>query len=154
VNLVESTISSRLEFLQQNPALFDSRAQGGKIIDAHGDLRPEHICMEHQPVIIDCLEFNRSLRILDAASELTFLALECARLGAPSIGEIIFKRYSEETGDTPAEELLAFYKGYHGCIRAKIAIWHLKDKSIRNEEIWIAKASQYLEIVAGLGKAA
>jgi aminoglycoside phosphotransferase family enzyme len=154
LNLAESATSSQLEFLRQNPTLFDSRAEAGKIIDAHGDLRPEHICMEQLPVIIDCLEFNRNLRTLDAASELTFLALESARLGAPRIGEVIFKKYREETGDRPKEELLAFYKGYHACIRAKIAIWHLKDDSTPDQAIWIAKATHYLNMVAGFGKAA
>jgi aminoglycoside phosphotransferase family enzyme len=51
-------------------------------------------------VIIDCLEFNRNFRILDAASELSFLALECERLGAPRIGRLIFETYSEKTGDS------------------------------------------------------
>jgi aminoglycoside phosphotransferase family enzyme len=53
----------------------------GKIIEAHGDLWPEHICLEDKPVIIDCLEFNRALRILDTVSELAFLALECEQRG-------------------------------------------------------------------------
>jgi aminoglycoside phosphotransferase family enzyme len=153
-NLVASIISSQLGFLRQNPALFDRRVQAGKIVDAHGDLRPEHICLEREPVIIDCLEFNRNLRILDAASELTFLALECERLGAPNIEEIIFRKYGEETGDRPSNELRAFYKSYHACIRAKIAIWHLKDNGIRDRAIWIAKANCYLNIVAGMGRAA
>src|SRR5262249_32705838 len=35
-------------------------------------------------------KFNQKLRILDVASELTFLALERERLGAPNTGEIVF----------------------------------------------------------------
>jgi uncharacterized protein len=62
-------------------------------------LRPEHICLEDTPVIIDCLEFNRNLRILDPASEIIFLKLECDRLEAPDIGEIILETYCESTGD-------------------------------------------------------
>ncbi len=154
-NLVESIISSNLEFLRRNPALFDSRAQAGKIVDAHGDLRPEHICLEqHQAVIIDCLEFNRDLRILDAASELTFLALECERLGAPNIGGLVFDRYREETGDRPSKELLAFYESCHACVRAKIAVWHLKDSGVGDRASWIGKAMDYLNIVTGKSKAA
>jgi aminoglycoside phosphotransferase family enzyme len=56
------------------------------LVDAHGDLRPEHICLEPRPVIIDCLEFDRGLRRLDPASEVAFLALECRRLGAAWVG--------------------------------------------------------------------
>lgn len=151
-NLVESIISSQLDFLRQNPELFDQRVQAGKIIEGHGDLRPEHICLERPPLIIDCLEFNRNLRILDAASELAFLALECERLGAPEVGQFIFTGYSEETGDQPPKALLAFYRSYHACIRAEIAVWHLKDAGIQDREKWVAKAIQYLELVSA-GKA-
>ena len=108
------------------------------------------IFLEHPPVIIDCLEFNRDLRILDSASELTFLALECERMGAIEIGQLILKKYAEETGDWPSSGLLAFYKSYHACVRAKIAIWHLKDAGIHDRANWIAKANRYLEIVSGI----
>jgi aminoglycoside phosphotransferase family enzyme len=152
--LVQPLIQSQLEFLQRNGGLFDDRIRAGKIIEGHGDLRPEHVCLEESPVVIDCLEFRRSLRMLDAASELTFLALECERLGAPVAGEIIFRRYEEETGDRPPRRLLAFYKVYHACIRAKIALWHLQDERIRNRASWISKAAQYLTIVSGIDRAA
>jgi aminoglycoside phosphotransferase family enzyme len=64
-----------MAFLEQSPTLLDSRVCDGRIIEAHGDLRPEHICLEDEPVIIDCLEFNQALRVLDTVSELAFLAL-------------------------------------------------------------------------------
>ena len=152
---MEAITGLQFEFLQQNPKLFDSRVQAGKIVDAHGDLRPEHICLEQRgPVIIDCLEFNRNLRILDAVSEIMFLALECERLGAPNIERLILNRYSEETGDRPSEKLLAFYKSYHACVRAKIAVWHLKDNGIRDRDTWITKATDYLSVVSTVTKAA
>jgi uncharacterized protein len=127
VALVESVQSAQWEFLERAPELFERRVYAGRIIEAHGDLRPEHICLEDEPVIIDCLEFNRDLRILDTVSELAFLALECERLGAPRVGDLILETYSEATGDRPPERLLAFYKSYHASMRAKIAVWHLKE---------------------------
>jgi aminoglycoside phosphotransferase family enzyme len=83
-----------------------------------------------------------------------FLALECERLGAPAIGELIFRKYSEETGDTPPSQLLDFYKSFHACVRAKVAIWHLKDAGAQDRAIWPAKANQYLDMVSGLRAAA
>jgi aminoglycoside phosphotransferase family enzyme len=56
--LAESVIHPQLEFLDQNPLVFDQRVDVGKIVEGHGDLRPEHICLERRPVIIDCLEFR------------------------------------------------------------------------------------------------
>jgi aminoglycoside phosphotransferase family enzyme len=128
--------------------------EAGRVVEAHGDLRPEHICLEPEPVVIDCLEFNRSLRILDVASELMFLALECERLGARQIGEWIVGKCNEETGDRPPETLLEFYKSYHACIRAQIAVWHLKDDNISNPAVWTEKAKRYLQLARPLDVAA
>lgn len=148
MDLLESITRVQLEFLEQEQELLDSRAQNGKIIEAHGDLRPEHICLEREPVIIDCLEFNRDFRILDTASELAFLALECERLGAPQVGNLILETYSDETGDRPPVQLLAFYKSYHACLRAKIAVWHLKDHGINDTAKWTGRARHYLHLAA------
>jgi len=151
-DLAESIIRSQLDFLDKNSDLLEARTREGRIIEAHGDLRPEHICLEAQPVIIDCLEFNRDLRILDAASELTFLALECERLGAPEVGKQLLNVYREQTGDSVPNALLEFYRAYHAAVRAKIAIWHLKDDDILNAAHWVAKAEQYLKMTARMGK--
>jgi aminoglycoside phosphotransferase family enzyme len=126
VALVESVHTAQGEFLQRFPELFDRRVDAGRIIEAHGDLRPEHIC----------LEFNRDLRILETVSELAFLALECERLGAPSVGDLILETYSEATGDRPPERLLRFYKSYHASMRAKIAVWHLKEPNGQDAAKW------------------
>jgi aminoglycoside phosphotransferase family enzyme len=126
--------------------VFDARVRARRIIEAHGDLRPEHICLTDPPVIIDCLEFNRNLRLLDPVDELSFLGLECERLGAPLVGATMLDLYREATGDAPAEELIAFYKSYRACLRAKIAAWHLRDSEIREPEKWPALARTYLEL--------
>jgi uncharacterized protein len=146
--LLKALVEAQLQFLAQETAWLDERVRAGRIIEGHGDLRPEHICLEREPVIIDCLEFNRDFRILDAASELAFLALECARLGAPEIGAIIWQTYCEETGDSLPERLLAFYKSYHACLRAKIAVWHLRDHEPGDWEKWTGKAKCYLQLAA------
>lgn len=150
VDLLESIIEAQLEFLEQKRELFDGRARNGKIIEAHGDLRPEHICLESEPVIIDCMEFNRDFRILDTASELAFLALECERLGAPEVGDQILEACEDETGDRAPAQLLAFYKSYHACLRAKIAVWHLRDHEITDVAKWTGKARRYLSLAAPL----
>jgi aminoglycoside phosphotransferase family enzyme len=150
VDLVRSVIAAEMRCLERDADLFDERVRAGKIIEAHGDLRAEHICLERQPVIIDCLEFNRTFRILDPASELTFLALECERLGAPRVGELILNTYRAETGDQPPDQILGFYRGYHACLRAKIAVWHLRDHEVDTAK-WINRALHYLELASSVG---
>jgi aminoglycoside phosphotransferase family enzyme len=125
--------------------LLDERAREGRIIEAHGDLRPEHILMGPEPAVIDCLEFDRRLRLLDPADELSFFAVECSLLGQRWVGERFRHIYSELTGDRPKEPLLGFYEAYRAFVRAKIAIWHLADDGVRDHGHWRARAVRYLE---------
>ena len=148
--LVNEIAAAQTEFLAQRKQLLMRRVESGHIVDAHGDLRPEHICLESPPSIIDCLEFNRELRTLDAVSDLSFLMLECERLGAPEIGQQMRDVYSKATGDNPAEALWCFYKRHHALIRSKIAIWHLDIPDLETPQKWIDKADSYLGIVNGM----
>jgi len=133
-------------FLDTCSALFDTRVREGWIVEGHGDLRPEHICLEAEPQIIDCLEFARDLRIADAADELAYLALECERLGAPALAPVIFAAWKAETGDAPPDALLHFYRSYRACVRAKIAIWHWREPALRGLPKWSARARDYLRL--------
>ena len=144
-DLVEAPCAAQLKLLSQAPALFDRRSRDGRIIEAHGDLRPEHVCLlEPEPVIIDCLEFSRELRTLDAAADLAFLAQECERLGAAWVGQIVFEVYSEVTHDRPPAILISFYKSYWACLRAKLCVWHLTDPVCRDPGKWSRRAMEYL----------
>jgi aminoglycoside phosphotransferase family enzyme len=134
------------QFLSDKPELFDARVKGQKIVEAHGDLRPEHICLIDPPVIIDCLEFSRTLRILDTVDELAFLALECEYAGAPYIGEVVFETYRQLTDDNPAHALVHFYKALRALLRAKLTIRHLDDHDASEHYKWIQRAGDYLQL--------
>ena len=129
-------------------ALLGGRAASGRIVEGHGDLRPEHVCMTSPPRIIDCLEFSRTLRSLDAVDELAYLALECERLGAPELRERIFDAYRRIGDDDPPAPLVDFYQSYRASIRAKIAIWHLRDPALQQMPKWRAQALEYLRLAA------
>lgn len=145
---VERLADAQLAFLERYSALFDQRVRDGRIVEGHGDLRPEHICLTPEPVIIDCLEFSRALRMLDPADELCFLALECERLGSPAVGRWFLDGYSRVTGDEPPAALLRFHRIYRALRRAVLAAWHLQDPSVRDREKWRDRARHYLELVA------
>src|SRR3990172_3196242 len=49
--LVEAVHGAQNEFLRRAPELLGLRASEGRIVEGHGDLRPEHICLESPPVI-------------------------------------------------------------------------------------------------------
>jgi aminoglycoside phosphotransferase family enzyme len=144
-DLVEAPCTAQLNLLKEAPGMFDQRVREGRIIEGHGDLRPEHIfLLEPEPVIIDCLEFNRELRTLDAAADLAFLAQECERFGAPQVGQIVLDVYSEAAHDHPSERLLSFYKSYWACVRAKLCVWHLTDPICLDPGKWSRLATEYL----------
>jgi len=107
--------------LQREPGLLDARVARRQIVEGHGDLRPEHVCCLAPPVVIDCLEFSRTLRLVDPFDEITFLGLECTLLGAGWIGEQLFRRLAPPLGGAPSARLLGFYWCYRACLRARQA---------------------------------
>ncbi len=148
LDLVHRVIKAQESFLDACGHLLEARVVERHIIEAHGDLRPEHICLLPEPVIFDCLEFNRSFRIIDTADELAFLSMECEALGAPYVEEIVFDTYTEITRDRPPRQLIEYYKCYRAGLRAKLAIWHLKDDGGVKTEKWRKQAISYLELAA------
>ncbi len=144
--LIEGIAAAQLDFLKTHGALLDRRVLEKRIVEGHGDLRPEHIYLGRRPVIADCLEFKREFRILDPADELAFLAMECDRLDAPFVGAWVFETYSEVTGDEPPGRLVQFYKSCRAYLRAKIAIWHLDEPEVREPSKWSARTREYLHL--------
>jgi aminoglycoside phosphotransferase family enzyme len=144
--VVEKVHHAPLALLTHEPTLFDQRVIERRIIEGHGDLRPEHICLEREPIIFDCLEFNRQFRILDMADELAFLAMECERLGTAFIDEILFATYRQEMHDDPPQRLVNFYKVYRACLRARLAIWHTRELDRADWPKWRDRAWAYLRL--------
>jgi uncharacterized protein len=102
-----------------------------------------------EPVVFDCLEFDRDLRLVDPIDELAFLSMECERLGAAEVEPVLFDTYSRLTGDRPPPELVRFYKAYRAYFRALQAAWHVDEELAAAEASrWIHKAADYLERAA------
>ncbi|MGE0460136.1 MAG: hypothetical protein AB7Q16_02085 [Vicinamibacterales bacterium] len=147
---LEALVEGQLSFLARHVPLFEARVEAGRVVEGHGDLRPEHIWLDGEPAIIDRLEFDRALRVLDPADELAFLDLECERLGAPEVGGWFLETYTEETGDDPPAPLLRFYRVYRALRRATISARHLDDPAVADPARFAARASRYLEMVEPL----
>ena len=135
---------AQLAFLDAHRAWIDSRAEGGCIVEAHGDLRPEHILVDDPPAVIDCLEFDRNLRILDRAEELAFLELECARLGHALQGRWLLEACLEQLGDRIAAPMLLFYRSHRAATRGKLYAWRSLEADGGSPQDWRAKARSYL----------
>jgi len=132
------------DFVAQRSSLLAPRAPSGCVIEAHGDLRPEHVFLGDPPEIIDCLEFDRDLRVLDRAEELSFLEVECARLGHATAGRTLARSCLALLGDRAPDTLLAFYRSHRGATRAKLYSWRAREPDGGRPEDWIARASSYV----------
>ena len=148
---------AQLRWLATQGQVLIERVRAGRIIEGHGDLRPEHICLAEPIQIFDCLEFNAEFRRLDVVDELAFLAMECDALGADWIGQQILGTYAAATGDRAPADLVAFYKSYRAAVRAKVAA--LRASQLRGDDARTAHdtAQHYVELadryVAALGPA-
>lgn len=124
--------------------LLYGRARQQRVLDGHGDLRPEHICMLRPPVAIDCLEFNPQLRQVDPFDELAYLALECAMAGLPWVGERLLRGCAAALHDHPAPALTHLYTAHRALLRARLAMAHLLDSEPRTPTKWAPQATRYI----------
>jgi uncharacterized protein len=122
---VSRLASLQHQLLDRLRPLLARRAGNGCIRECHGDLRPEHICLGPPILIIDRLDFDRELRLLDPLEELSFLALECERLGMPA-GQLDLQCHAPERLDAVAP-LLDFYLSNRAFTRARLAAWRLAE---------------------------
>jgi aminoglycoside phosphotransferase family enzyme len=126
--------------------LLEERIRSRSIVDGHGDLRPEHICLTEPVAIFDCLEFNAGLRQVDPFDELALLGVECAQLGAPALLRKFVEKVAFRLGCAPPWRLLGLYAAWRAVLRARLSIAHLLDVAPREPAKWEPLASSYLDI--------
>ncbi len=133
-------------FLERHGHLIAARLRHRRIVEGHGDLRPEHISLDDNVRIIDCLEFNARLRVVDPFDEIAYLSLECERLGARWVGDYLQRRMKHVLRDGPADELFAFYRCHRATLRARLSIAHLLGTRPRTPDKWPKTARAYLAL--------
>ncbi|MGO4570833.1 hypothetical protein [Microvirga sp. 2TAF3] len=140
-------ILDRLEHaLAEDRALLEERVRFGQVVDGHGDLKPEHICLTDPIAIFDCLEFNRELRQADPFDELAFLGMECALLGHSWIGPALMDLVGGRLGVRPPDRLVRLYVAFRAVLRARLTLAHLLDPIPREPAKWEPLAARYLRL--------
>jgi len=122
-----------------------ARVRERRIVEGHGDLRPEHVCLVEPPVVIDALEFDARLRELDPFDELSFLGLECAMAGDAGIGPQLLARCADALDDHPPAALLRLHTAHRALLRARLSVAHLLETEVRTPQKWLPQAGHYLE---------
>lgn len=140
----EATLAAFDATLSRCAGLLSRRASEDRIVEGHGDLRPEHVCLLRPPVVIDCLEFDATLREIDPFDELAFLGLECAQLGAPWIGHRLWQQCAAHLRDPAPEPLRLLYTARRALLRARLMAAHLLDSDVREPLRWRSRAGRYL----------
>lgn len=108
--------------------------------------------MANQTITLNQIESHlwESANILrgpvDAADEIAFLALDCERLQAPALADVLLKTYFAQSQDTPPAALVHFYQSLRAGIRARIAIRHLDEISCTQTTIWTQRAMHWLAL--------
>lgn len=100
----------------------EARAATGRVRDGHGDLRAEHVLLEHGVEVVDCLEFDPALRIVDVGCDLAFLLMDLEALGSPVAARAVLAGYRDADGDPGDDALLAFFAVYRALVRAKVSL--------------------------------
>ena len=99
------------------------RIRSGCVRDGHGDLLADDIfCLDDEPRILDCLEFDDDLRAVDAIDDAAVLAMDLERLGAPESAEVFLNAFLEFSGIPGPVSLIHHYVAYRAVMRAKVAM--------------------------------
>jgi aminoglycoside phosphotransferase family enzyme len=124
----------------------EARVRLGRIVEGHGDLRPEHVCLVEPLQIIDCLEFNRSMRLVDPFDEVNYLGLECEMLSAPWARPILIRVLAQDLGGAPSPALVTLYGVLRLVLRARLCLAHLLQTPVRHPDKWRPLATGYLTL--------
>jgi aminoglycoside phosphotransferase family enzyme len=144
---VTELLTRQRRSLHRHGVRLAARAETGRIVEGHGDLRPEHVCLSTPPVFIDCLEFDEPLRAVDPADELAGLAVECEFLGSHEAGGWLFDAYDAVCHDPVDTSVIRFHTVQRALIRARLAAWHLDeplDEALQRH--WRERASAFLSL--------
>ena len=129
------------------------RATMGCVVEAHGDLRAEHVWLGPKVQVIDALEFDRALRVLDRAEDMAMLVHDVERLGYPAAAAGLRAAWLAALPDDATPQLIDGYLAVRAATRAKVAIWHLDEPlGAAEREHWRYRALE--AIGAALGYAA
>ncbi|WP_231995394.1 AAA family ATPase [Mycobacterium sp. 1274756.6] len=107
-------------YLDGRTTLFERRIADGRIVDGHGDLLTDDIfCLPDGIEILDCLEFDDTLRHVDVIDDIAFLAMDLEFLGRRDLSDVLLQRYRSHSGDRSPQSLAGFYVAYRALVRAK-----------------------------------
>jgi aminoglycoside phosphotransferase family enzyme/predicted kinase len=110
-------------YLAGREPLLEQRIADARVIEGHGDLRAADVfLLPDGPRVLDAIEFDDSLRHVDALADVAFLAMDLERLRRPDLAELFLDYYREFSGDIWPASLARHYIAHRALIRAKVEL--------------------------------
>lgn len=118
--LVERVDRLAMRFLDGRAPLLADRIIKSRIVDGHGDLLAEDIfALPDGFRILDCLDFDDTLRHIDGLDDAAFLAMDLEYLGHADAAATFLNEYLRAAADSPPASLRHHYLAYRATVRAK-----------------------------------
>jgi aminoglycoside phosphotransferase family enzyme/predicted kinase len=123
----EDTAMDRYErfamaFLSGHVDRLESRMRAGRVRGGHGDLRADHVILEHPLAVVDCLEFDPELRVADVGADIATLVADLTARGAPAAAAELVAHYRDAGGDPGDDALLSFWAAHRALVAAKVTV--------------------------------
>lgn len=125
-------------FLNSSRNYFNQRIITNFRRDCHGDLNASNIFLYEDPVVFDCIEFNKEYRHIDVLNEIAFLCVDLDFFGYRDLSEHFYRSYLEALGveeDDQSGELFMYYKSYRANVRAKVTAISIQKTSGNGREV-------------------
>ncbi len=132
-------------------ALLEDRSTHGHVVEGHGDLHTRNICLTDPISIFDCIEFSKSLRCGDVATENAFLVMDLWYRERPDLADAYLKEYLSLVDDEEQPRLIPMLVRYRALVRAKVAALSATEDDRSDDERVSAQASarKYVLLASG-----
>ena len=108
------------QYLALHGPVLARRVRERRVIDGHGDLRCENICIEPAVQIFDCVEFEPAFRCGDVANDFSFLVMDLEFRGRHDLAGPLVAAYRRWLQDPTFAQVLPFYQCHRSLVRGKV----------------------------------
>ncbi|MBW6508523.1 MAG: AAA family ATPase [Desulfuromonadales bacterium] len=132
VSTIEQWSGATFAMLQ---SVLVARREAGFVRECHGDMHLANMAWFHdQPLLFDCIEFNKNLRWIDTINDIAFLVMDLDNRAQHQHAWAFLNAYLRHTGDYGGLKLLRFYQVYRAMVRAKVLALRLRQPDLSTQE--------------------
>jgi hypothetical protein len=133
--LRRNLVDANRRFLTARTSLFADRERDGRVVDGHGDLKPENVFLTAKgPVVTDCIEFNDRFRYGDSLCDVAYLTMGLCAAKRPDLREVFLARYRLAAEPGLPDDLLRYYETYRAVVKGKIEGYRARQPEVSAAE--------------------